>query len=401
MLWSKGIGSLMELLKYAEESADLKVDFDMYGGGPDFDEAKKRSEKLGLNMTFHGPVDHAALAPSHKVFVNPSLSEVLCTTVAEALAMGKFVVVPSHPSNDFFAQFPNCLTYANKEEFVGNLYYALTHSPEPLSDECAYALSWEAANDRFAAAGCITKIEADAFSELLGGGVEIELPPIIDDEKRRKQLSRTVKNTRERYREFRSNLSQEIRQSNVLPADIQQPILAELDKRLDIDVDELLSSPKLKLQLSPAELDRQLLELYKAVADNPSSDILRSVMGGSNVGRQGYYIKQQALKAKTKARMESAQYKPHFSDDFGDGVATKWIKKTLRRNLQQNNSNTFVSEKIQKKNGNQSSRKNDNPSMMFSVKSCARPNSSIQTNSFPKYQHRVTRLSSRIPSLLI
>jgi digalactosyldiacylglycerol synthase len=143
MLWSKGIGSLMELLNYAEESAGLHIDFDMYGGGPDLEEAKSRSEKLGLSMTYHGPIDHAKLAPSHKVrvsqhylflgmiqatasqismeqiFVNPSLSEVLCTTVAEALAMGKFVVIPSHPSNDFFAQFPNCLTYANKEEFVG------------------------------------------------------------------------------------------------------------------------------------------------------------------------------------------------------------------------------------------------------------------------------------------
>ena len=119
MLWSKGLGSLMDLMKYAEESAGLKIKMDMYGGGPNKDEASEKAKSMGLDMPFHGPIDHAELGWTHKVFINPSLSEVLCTTVAEALAMGKFVVLPSHPSNDFFAQFPNCLPYTNKEEFVG------------------------------------------------------------------------------------------------------------------------------------------------------------------------------------------------------------------------------------------------------------------------------------------
>jgi len=176
MLWSKGINYLMELLKYAEESAGLKIDMDMYGGGPNLEEARERSASLGLSMIYHGAIDHAALAPSHKIFINPSLSEVLCTTVTEALAMGKFVIVPSHPSNDFFSQFPNCLTYANKEEFVGNLYFALTHSPQPLSEEYTYALTWEAANERFAAAGCITVAESEELADVLShteSGLEV------------------------------------------------------------------------------------------------------------------------------------------------------------------------------------------------------------------------------------
>ena len=119
MLWSKGLVSLMDLIKYAEDSAGLKVKIDMYGGGPNKDEASEMSQKMELDMSFHGPIDHAELGWTHKVFINPSTSEVLCTTVAEALAMGKFVVLPSHPSNDFFAQFPNCLPFTNEEEFVG------------------------------------------------------------------------------------------------------------------------------------------------------------------------------------------------------------------------------------------------------------------------------------------
>jgi digalactosyldiacylglycerol synthase len=67
LLWSKGLGSLMELLRYAEESADLRVSVDMYGGGPDKEAAEARSIKLGLDMPFRGPLDHAELASSHKV----------------------------------------------------------------------------------------------------------------------------------------------------------------------------------------------------------------------------------------------------------------------------------------------------------------------------------------------
>jgi digalactosyldiacylglycerol synthase len=67
MLWSKGLGSLMELLKYAEESAGLKLKVDMYGGGPDKDAADAKASKLGLDMPFHGPIDHAELGETHKV----------------------------------------------------------------------------------------------------------------------------------------------------------------------------------------------------------------------------------------------------------------------------------------------------------------------------------------------
>jgi hypothetical protein len=106
-----------------------------------------------------GRRDHAALTNGYKVFVNPSESEVLCTTTAEALAMGKFVLIPHNPSNVFFAQFPDCLQYNNKLEFVSLLQYALSHEPEPLTNELEYQFTWEAATDRCLTASVLTKRE--------------------------------------------------------------------------------------------------------------------------------------------------------------------------------------------------------------------------------------------------
>jgi hypothetical protein len=57
----------MELLKYAEESAGIKVKIDMYGGGPDKVAAEAKSRDLDVDMKFHGPIDHGELAFTHKV----------------------------------------------------------------------------------------------------------------------------------------------------------------------------------------------------------------------------------------------------------------------------------------------------------------------------------------------
>lgn len=132
---------------------------------PQFPQSFSEFRRLPIPAAFHGRVDHAVLK-DHKIFVNPSVSEVLCTTTAEALAMGKFVVIPDHPSNKFFLRFPNCLAYRNKFEFVANLRWAMTYDPEPLTPEQSRAFSWEAATDRLIEASAVTQREALARERL-------------------------------------------------------------------------------------------------------------------------------------------------------------------------------------------------------------------------------------------
>jgi len=148
-----------------------------HGGGDDGDERLRRGGggPLAELVVCRGAADHASFGclDKHPVFVNPSVSEVLCTATAEALAMGKIVVIPRVPSNEFFYQFPNCLVYDCANGFADCLEEAAAKvqkrrkrageegTPQSWSaddgggdgdDDDRLLLSWDAATARLATA---------------------------------------------------------------------------------------------------------------------------------------------------------------------------------------------------------------------------------------------------------
>ncbi|XP_020588214.1 digalactosyldiacylglycerol synthase 2, chloroplastic isoform X2 [Phalaenopsis equestris] len=163
MVWSKGYKELLQLLsKYQNELSGLQVD--LFGNGEDSEQVKESAKKLNLSINIYPGRDHAdPLFHDYKVFINPSTTDVVCTTTAEALAMGKTVVCANHPSNDFFKQFPNCFTYNSGKEFVKLTLKALAEESSPVADELREKLSWEAATKRFVMAAELDKNVSEAI----------------------------------------------------------------------------------------------------------------------------------------------------------------------------------------------------------------------------------------------
>ncbi|KAK1293817.1 hypothetical protein QJS10_CPA16g01183 [Acorus calamus] len=160
MIWSKGYKELLQLLlENQNKLPGLQVD--LYGNGEDSEQVKQAAKNLSLDVKVYPGRDHAdTLFHDYKVFLNPSTTDVVCTTTAEALAMGKIVICANHPSNEFFNQFPNCRQYYNRDEFVKAILKALAEEPFPVTDEQRHQLSWEAASERFVVAAELDQLSS-------------------------------------------------------------------------------------------------------------------------------------------------------------------------------------------------------------------------------------------------
>jgi hypothetical protein len=195
LLWAKGLDKLLALQEYWKKNTGEYFPIDIYGNGPEQEVIRQAflgitadgdsscqvvndviSDTLfprgdALPARFLGRVDHAALGEDYKIFVNPSITEVLCTTTAEAIAMGKWVIVPKHASNEFFLQFPNCLQYSSSQEFCSLLTHAMKHTPPYTTreqrEDAYHCLSWHAATMRLVESGSLSKRDAKRRDRLL------------------------------------------------------------------------------------------------------------------------------------------------------------------------------------------------------------------------------------------
>jgi digalactosyldiacylglycerol synthase len=165
-LWSKGFEVLLPLLRSYKRKKGQSLRMDIYGSGPDREAIEASASRYSLNLTFHDGIDHVKLT-DHSIMINASKSEVLCTTVAEALAMGKWVICARHPSNEFFYQFPNCLPFAGRREFIACVDVATQSPPEPLLPEHRRLLTWEAATERFVDAISALEVDQDSRDTFL------------------------------------------------------------------------------------------------------------------------------------------------------------------------------------------------------------------------------------------
>lgn len=125
LIWEKGLETLVEI------SSRMDLPVDVYGGGPDAASIQALARDRRAPVRFLGPSESPwTTLRDYRVFLNPSLSETMCTTTAEALVAGRHVVLPDCPGNQPFLTYPNAHFYRDVDGAVTAMRRALAETPE-------------------------------------------------------------------------------------------------------------------------------------------------------------------------------------------------------------------------------------------------------------------------------
>lgn len=119
LTWDKGLRDLINA------AARLDLPMDVYGEGPDQSAIRAAAAEAAAPLRFlGGTASPWEVMRDYRVFFNPSLSEVLCSTTAEALVAGRHVVLPRCPANEPFYDLPNVHLYETPTQMEVALCHA-------------------------------------------------------------------------------------------------------------------------------------------------------------------------------------------------------------------------------------------------------------------------------------
>lgn len=114
VIFEKGFKELIDLMSFCGYDRPINC----YGNGYDKEKIIEYASHKNIRIIFYDEVDKPYVAfNEYKIFINTSVSEVLCTSTAEAVAMGKGVIIPKHASNELFYRYNNVFAYGNMIEF--------------------------------------------------------------------------------------------------------------------------------------------------------------------------------------------------------------------------------------------------------------------------------------------
>jgi digalactosyldiacylglycerol synthase len=126
LVWDKGLDTVIRV------AARMNLPIDILGEGPDTEAVQDLARQMAAPMTFLGPTRTPwTHLDRYRVFFNPSLSENMCTTTAEALVAGRHVVMPDCLGNRPFKAYPNAHFYSDIDGAVAALTRAMTEDPVP------------------------------------------------------------------------------------------------------------------------------------------------------------------------------------------------------------------------------------------------------------------------------